>query len=169
MELVQMLFGQPLAMCQKNQHHPLYQCYQAYLRGASLGLSCLSSILLNSIQSKVLSFADATKCHQQILTLTNSVQLQSDLDTLYNWSVVNNLSFNLNKFVHISFKHKHLATYHINDVLISPNGSHRDLHYQHILAKAYKTLGLIRHTLKTYGSIQTKKVLYMSLICFKLL
>ena len=99
-----------------------------------------------------------------ILSL-NSTQPKSDLDSLFNWSILNSLPFNLSKFVHMSFKSKIITSYHIEDTTITRCSSHRnlgilfsdnlswDLHYQQILAKAYKSLGLIHRTFKSHGCI----------------
>ena len=66
---------------------------------------------------KLLSFADDTKCYQQISDPINSTQLQSDLDSLLNWSILNSLPFNLSKFMHMSFKSKITTSYHIEEQL----------------------------------------------------
>ena len=130
---------------------------------------------------KLLSFADDTKCYQQISDPINSTQLQSDLDSLLNWSILNSLPFNLSKFVHMSFKSKITTSYHIEETIITHCSSHRDLgilfsdklswdlHYQKILAKAYKSLWLICRTFKSHGCRHSRKLLYISLVQSKLL
>ena len=117
----------------------------------------------------------------KISDLMNSTQLQSDLDSLLNWSILNSLPFNLSKFVHMSFKSKIITSYHIEETTITCCSSHRDLgilfsdnlswdlHYQQILAKACKSLGLIRCTFKSHGCIHSRKLLYISLVRSKLL
>ena len=121
------------------------------------------------------------RCYQQISDPINSTQLQSDLDSLLNWSILNSLPFNLSKFVHMSFKSKIITSYHIAETTITHCSTHHDLgilfsdnlswdlHYQKILAKAYKSLGLICRTFKSHGCIHSRKLLYISLVQSKLL
>ena len=41
-------------------------------------------------------------------------------------------------------------------------------HYNHVTSKAYKTLGLLHRTFKS-NNTQTKKLLYISLVCSQLI
>ena len=105
-------------------------------------------------------------------------QLQQDLDSLAKWSVDWNPFFNTNKFIHLSFNLMRDLLYHT--VLMVPQlhllaCTHRDLgiiissilswnqHYNSILAKAYRTLGLLRRTFSNTINIQAKNSLYISL------
>ena len=81
----------------------------------------------------------------------------------------------------MSFKSKIITSYHIEETTIICCSSYRDLgilfsdnfswdlHYQQILAKAYKSLGFIRHTFKSHGCIHSRKLLYIFLVRSKLL
>ena len=72
----------------------------------------------------------------------------------------NHLSFNLSKFVFMSFHRKFNSQYIINDYIINESSSCKDLgiiftnslswkkHYEIISSKAYKSLGLLRRVLK---------------------
>ena len=94
---------------------------------------------------------------------------------LSSWSAVSCLSFNPSKSVHISFSSKLPTSYILNECPINSSSSHKDLgvivsnlqwhhHHDHILGKAYKTLGIIRRTFSHLNSAATKLKLYISLI-----
>ena len=53
-------------------------------------------------------------------------------------------------------------------LLVSSNFSWEP-HYQHIIAKSFKLLGLLRHTFSTHNTINSKKQLYISLVRSQLL
>ena len=84
-------------------------------------------------------------------------------------SAVSCLSFNPSKSVHISFSSKPPTSYILsNECPINSPSSHKDLgvivssdlqwhqHHDHILGKAYKTLGIIRRTFSHSNSATTK-------------
>ena len=110
-----------------------------------------------------------------------SEQLRSVLNSVYKWSFDWNLTFNLFKCIHISFRFKTQTTYHIGLSPITTAITHCDLgilvssdlswelHYQSIIAKSYKLLGLLRHTFSNHNSITSKKQLYISLVRSQLL
>ena len=83
--------------------------------------------LPSSIISQVLIFADDTKCFRQITTTSDTQQLQSDLDSLLNWSLNNHLSFNISKFVFMSFHRKFDSQYSINGHSLSQSSHCKDL------------------------------------------
>ncbi len=112
---------------------------------------------------------------------TDSIQLQSDLDCLTQWSSIWKLLFNEEKCVLMQFCRNPPALvvdtfYHIAGKQITPKEKHRDLgqfhqqnlgwsyHYDHISGKAYRHLSLIRRTFSfsTLASIKLK--LYLSLV-----
>ena len=110
-------------------------------------------------------------------------QLQQDIESLVKWSEDWNLFFNTNKFMHLSFNTRSTTSYSVNGTPIVPTSTHRDLgitissnlswneHYNsiYILAKAYCTLGLLRHMFSSTINIQIKISLYISLIRSQLL
>jgi len=85
------------------------------------------------------------------------------------------LNFNINKFVHLSFKCKLDITYAMYDTCILRTNSHKDLglilsedvswdeHYKIITACVYKVLGLIRCTLLPNHSTSMMVRLHVSL------
>ena len=100
---------------------------------------------------------------------------------LTSWSQDPNLSFNTKKLIHLSFNTKFPTSYNIDDSLIISSNTHRDLgiilftdlswrnHYHHILSKAYRTLGLLRHTFSHAINTTTKRTLYIALVRSQLL
>ena len=133
------------------------------------------------ITSQLFEFADNTKCFRQITSTADINHLQEDLNSLSNWSINNLLSFNLSKFIFMSFHRKFTSKYVINGHTINESSSCKDLgiiftntltwreHYEMISAKAYKSLGLLRRVFKTSHSPQVRKSLYISLVRAKLL
>ena len=79
------------------------------------------------LHSKMLLFADDTKCFRQIKSQTDQQILQTDLNLLSNWSTVSRLSFNPSKSVHISFNSKFSTSYELNNCSINSQLSHKDL------------------------------------------
>ena len=67
-------------------------------------------------------------------------------------------------------------SYNLNNVIIASSSTHKDLgitvsthlswstHYETLLAKAYKILGLLRRTFSSSNCIATKKSLYVALV-----
>ncbi len=70
----------------------------------------------------------------------------------------------------------HSTTYHINGIDIRTESLHRDLgvmiasdqswsgHIDCIVTRAYKILGILRHTFGSVNGINEKKILYLSLV-----
>ena len=134
------------------------------------------------------AYADDTKCLNTICSPADTLHLQSDLDKVSSWSRRWELFFNENKFVHIHFcsiliqiVHVHCTTiYKVNDKVIDCKTHHKDLgilyshnltwteHYDHIIVKAYNTLGLLCRTFKT-NNVLVKNWLYISLVWSQLL
>ena len=107
--------------------------------------------------SRPLLFADDTKCFKYIKSPDDEQSLQNDLQNLASWGATSHLSFNPSKSIHMSFIQNISTSYNIRDNPINTTHSHRDLgvisdnlnwniHHDAILAKAYRTLGLVRRT-----------------------
>ena len=98
-------------------------------QGSILGLLFLVYIndLPSSITSQVLIFADDTKCFRQITTTSDIQLFQGDFDSLLNWSLNNHLSFNISKFVFMSFHRKFDSRYSINGHSLSHSSHCKDL------------------------------------------
>jgi len=80
--------------------------------------------------SLVLLFADDAKCLMPISTMADCLSLQSDLNSLADWSSTWNLIFNEDKCTVIRFnrgKSSVIFTYSINKKIISCDDIHKDL------------------------------------------
>ena len=89
---------------------------------------------------------------------------------------MSNLSFNPSKSVHISYNSKFSTSFTINNLIINSESFHKDLgviisrdlqwncHHNYVLDKAYKILGVIRHTFSQISSVTTKVRLYTALV-----
>ena len=71
---------------------------QGTVLGPVLFLILMSDIDKDISESKVVSFADATRIYRQIDSDDSTNQLQTDPNKMYNWSVTNNMLFNASKF-----------------------------------------------------------------------
>ena len=113
--------------------------------------------------SKVLLFADDTKCIMPICSLQDCLNLQTDLSRLSDWCSTWNLPLNEEKCSSIHFKPRSSPssfTYHLNGKQISSIAAHKDLglfvsaditwrsHYKLISSRAYKMLGILRSFLQ---------------------
>ena len=99
-----------------------------------------------------------------IYNFQDSQSLQLDLDSLFQLSLENKLSFNINKCVVVQFKPSINAnfdtSYHINNRELSRVTEHHDLgviftenlswhsHYEAIVCNTLKSLGLLKRTFK---------------------
>ena len=118
---------------------------------------------------------------RQISTISDIDQLQCDLDSLLDWSLINHLAFNVSKFVFMTFHQKFNSELRINGNLLPHSISCKDLgviftntlswrqHYDTITSKAYKSLGLLRRVFIDSHCVHTRKCLYLSLVRAKLL
>ena len=80
---------------------------QGSVLGPLLFLILMIDIDEHILDSLLGSFADDTKLWKAIKSLLQNHQLQEDLEHVYHWSVLNNMFFNEDKFVHIHFSADH--------------------------------------------------------------
>ena len=117
--------------------------------------------------------------HVSIYSFTDSnhYPLQSDINSLYGWSLDNLLSSSIKKRVVLHFKansqiipsmEQNLQVLQNTGIIFSNNLSWVD-HIESIVANAYKSCGLLRWTFKHTFSIQVKRTLYLTLVRSKLL
>ena len=74
-------------------------------------------------ESRLLKFADNTKCYLHVHTASDYNALQEDITALFTRSRESDLDFNLDKFVHLSFKCKLETTYTASDTAMPHNNS----------------------------------------------
>ena len=113
---------------------------------------------------------------------SDSLKLQYDLDSLFQWSA-SNISFNKAKTILLRFSPNQSpfpTDYFLDGQLIAHSDSCRDLgvilsqnlswsnHISIIVSKAYKILGLIRRTFNSSTPTGVRKTLYLSLVRSKL-
>jgi len=135
--------------------------------------------LPDHVNSEIRIFADDTKLFRKIESTNDVTQLQSDLNSLKQWSDTWGLKFNAKKCAHIHVGNKFTPNYTMLDdnypVVLKQNDSERDLgvilnkslspshHIDEITKKAYRTLGVVKHFF-TYLDEETFTKLYKSLI-----
>ncbi len=71
---------------------------QGSVLGPLLFLVHIADISNSVVHSTVRSFADDTRIQCEITNVNSTVQLQNDLDVIYDWAEENNMSFNDTKF-----------------------------------------------------------------------
>ena len=103
-------------------------------------------------------------------------EFQNDLDLLHDWSVSNELNFNISKCVNLCFNNKITTSYQLDSITLPQLSQHRNLglllshnlswsnHYQWISAKVYKYFYLLSRVFKNCPFISAKKLLYTSLV-----
>uniref|UniRef100_A0A1X7SEQ1 Reverse transcriptase domain-containing protein n=1 Tax=Amphimedon queenslandica TaxID=400682 RepID=A0A1X7SEQ1_AMPQE len=148
-------------------------------QGSLLG-PLLFLIFINDLPSyvhtaKLLLFADDTKCYS---SSNLSAQLQEDINRLFQWSLTN-ISFNSSKSSSIRFNTTSACSppdFFLNDQLILHSTRQKDLgvifsndlswssHYENIISKAFKTLGLIRRIVGSQTTVTIRKNLYIVLV-----
>ena len=147
--------------------------------GPLLFLIYVNDIPSSIHKSSVYLFADDTKISKVIRNLSDSLDLQSDTDSLLRWCSWWNMSIHSGKCVAIRFGHsiKDSPSYSTNNnTSIQSSTNHRDLglilssdlswssHYNHISRRAYYSLHLIRRSFSTSLPIHLKKHLYLTLV-----
>ena len=186
----------------RRQHVNINGCFSSALpvisgvpQGSILG-PLLFLIYINDLPScttyvNLFLFADDTKCLKSITTPVDTTLLQSDLDSLSEWSLEWKLSFNELKCFLLTFLTKNNQTrscnshsaalysgqhpeYFVNNSPISACTSQKDLgilmtsnlswseHIALITYKAYKKLGLLRRTFCSRNTSCAKRSLYLS-------
>ena len=76
---------------------------QGTVLGPVLFLIMISDINKGTTSSKLISFADDTRVYSNIAQVDDCDNLQSDLNTIYNWALQNNMFFHSQKFDYISY------------------------------------------------------------------
>ena len=129
--------------------------------------------------SLVPMFADDSKCFRSIHNSQDSNLLQSDINSLCNWSSTWDLKFNYKKCSIIRFSRKRSiqqSEYHLNNELIPFKSTQRDLgiqvssdlkwsqHIRNVVAKANRMLGFLRRNCVRLTDVNSRRTLYISLV-----
>ena len=131
-------------------------------------------------QSTIVLFADDTKLYKSIDFPGAKNDLQADLNSLHKWSLNWGMEFNKSKcqVLHVS-KRKYSQTfpqYELDGHRLECLPQVKDLgvivssdltwskHIEVIVAKANKTLGLIKRLLKDTSDLKVRKILYCTLV-----
>lgn len=156
-------------------------------QGSNLG-PLLFLIFINDLPdvltfSKSLLFADDQKMFLKINSYQDCLKLQSDINDLYNWSIVNNLPLNIQKCNILTFsrnKSPLLYDYCMGDISLRRVTTITDLgvtydntlnfkeHVDDIVTDSYRLLGFILRQSYNFNNINTLKKLYFSLVRPKL-
>ena len=72
---------------------------QGSILGPLLFVIYINDLSSTIMYSNLFKFADDAKCYKAIHNLQDSQSLQLDVDSLFQWSLENKLSFNINKCV----------------------------------------------------------------------
>ena len=157
---------------------------QGSVLGPLLFLVLLGDIDKSIASAFVSSFADDTRVGHRIKTVGDVTALQDDLNSIYQWSAENNMTFNSEKFECIRYgkkKELHETTVYLSDVSssITPKDQVNDLgvlissnclfknHIDNVVKTANKLCGWILRTFKT-RTPKLMVLLWKSLVLSKL-
>lgn len=152
-------------------------------QGSHLG-PLLFNIYLHDISAcfmhaKVLMYADDKKIYMPIHCPADCYRLQADLDRLSAYCVRNRLELNVDKCQTISFTRKRysiLHNYNLNGVMIPRVYLVRDLgvmldnkllyisHFEYITQRAYRMLGFLHRSCKSFRKVESIKTLYFAYV-----
>ena len=124
-------------------------------------------------------FADDTKLHRTISSLTDCEGLQKALSNINIWSQQSNMTFNSTKCKVLTITRKQnpvVYDYQLGSAILTRVQQEKDLgvtisskltwhhHISVIVAKANKLLGLLKRTCPLLTDIQVRRTLYLSLV-----
>lgn len=152
-------------------------------QGSNLGpllfLAFINDIVNCVHYNQILLFADDIKIFNEINCYQDCAQLQTDINNLYTWSVINRLPFNINKCKKITFSHcKQVINfqYNMNNVNLEPVTTVEDLgilfdtklsfndQLTHTVKQSHKTLGFILRNSRHFKCKKTLVMLFTSFV-----
>lgn len=156
-------------------------------QGSTLG-PLLFILFINDISalvkwSEVLMYADDLKIFSRIKSISDSLRLQTDLNTIVAWCSRNFLDINVSKCYQVCYtkrKNPISYSYSINDLSLRMLDEITDLgvvfdsnftfvnHINAILPKSYAMFAFLRRNSKEFSDVYTLKLLYTSLVRSKL-
>ena len=125
-------------------------------------------------------FADDSKCYKKIEKPQDRNLLQTDLDSLHQWSLTWDLSFHASKCAAMRFSRKTSSEqpqeYHLNQQPIPFKITQKDLgilvseslkwssHINNLISKANKMLGFVRRNCFYLANVNCRRLLYLTLV-----
>ena len=92
---------------------------QGSVLGPLIFLILIGDINDDTLHSTIRSFADDTRITKGVRNIKDTINLQSDLNTIYNWAANNNMQFNNDKFELIKFTQQNLP----ETIYLASNGT----------------------------------------------
>ena len=137
-----------------------------------------------SPNTKMALYADDTKIWREIKHFSDHEQLQNDIDSLHQWSVLNRMRFHPDKCKVLVVTEKHIQyilpfdryPYHLNQTALDYVNHEKDLwiiindklkwgtHCLNIISKANQRLGFVRRTCHFSKCTKQRRVLYLALV-----
>lgn len=129
--------------------------------------------------SNYILYADDKKIYMRIKSFNDSILLQNDLDLLFNYYHLNNITISINKCQCITFtrkKHPIVYPYNFNGTVIERVNVVRDLgvlldsemsmreHIDAISSRSFRNLGFVMRTCQPFRSIHSLKVVYFAYV-----
>lgn len=146
--------------------------------GPVLFILFINDIVSHIKNSEILLFADDIKLYRSIKSTCDATLLQTDLNNLHKWCVLNSMTLNIKKYFAITFSKSNsqiLFPYSINSNRLQSVTEIRDLgvnfdcklsfdaHYIKITSNSLKLLGFITRS-SSHFSTDTMKLIYCSLV-----
>lgn len=146
--------------------------------GPVLFILFINDIVSHIKNSEILLFADDIKLYRSIKSTCDATLLQTDLNNLHKWCVLNSMTLNIKKCFAITFSKSNsqiLFPYSINSNRLQSVTEIRDLgvnfdcklsfdaHYIKITSNSLKLLGFITRS-SSHFSTDTMKLIYCSLV-----
>ena len=153
---------------------------QGSILGPLLFLIYANDLTEAANHSVVPMFADDSKCYKKIEKPQDRNLLQTDLDSLHQWSLTWDLSFNASKCAAMRFSRKTRSEqpqgYHLNQQPIPFKITQKDLgilvseslkwssHINNLISKANKMLGFVRRNCFYLANVNCRRRLYLTLV-----
>lgn len=156
-------------------------------QGSILG-PLLFNLFINDVsecfyKANFLLYADDLKVYGEIGSISDVLDMQTDLDSLLDWCGLNGLYLNLSKCIHVSYSRSRnpiQSVFRLGNYILEKTDTVTDLgvvfdstmsfipHINYIVPKAYSMLAFIRRSSSDFSDPYTLKLLYTSYVRSKL-